>query len=312
MHFKIRHGFLLVPAMCLVLAAPIHTHASDYRATAKVVCSTKTSVHIRKGPGLQYPVQTTIRRGEHVKKIGVSGSWTAVKSGGSVSYIKSCYLKKLYKLIYVAGDGVNLRSGPGTSYSSVAVLPKNTKLKCTGKSGGWMKVKYKKKTCCISRSLTSTKKSSSVSDSPAESPATTNAAAASQSADVLRGKAIAAARTRLGDLYSQAKRNMPGYADCSSLLRDVFLSVSGVNIGETTDGQIARLSAYQKPLSGLQAGDILMQIEPGANHAALYIGNGQYIHASSSRGRVVVSTYYPTSSYWTCCYDAAAFCSSQQ
>lgn len=147
MHFKIRHGFLLVPAMCLVLAAPIHTHASDYRATAKVVCSTKTSVHIRKGPGLQYPVQTTIRRGEHVKKIGVSGSWTAVKSGGSVSYIKSCYLKKLYKLIYVAGDGVNLLSGPGTSYSSVAVLPKNTKLKCTGKSGGWMKVKYKKKTC---------------------------------------------------------------------------------------------------------------------------------------------------------------------
>lgn len=196
MHFKIRHGFLLVPAMCLVLAAPIHTHASDYRATAKVVCSTKTSVHIRKGPGLQYPVQTTIRRGEHVKKIGVSGSWTAVKSGGSVSYIKSCYLKKLYKLIYVAGDGVNLRSG--------------------------------------------------------------------------------------------------------------------VNIGETTDGQIARLSAYQKPLSALQAGDILMQIEPGANHAALYIGNGQYIHASSSRGRVVVSTYYPTSSYWTCCYDAAAFYSSQQ
>lgn len=60
MHFKIRHGFLLVPAMCLVLAAPIHTHASDYRATAKVVCSTKPSVHIRKGPGLQYPVQTTI------------------------------------------------------------------------------------------------------------------------------------------------------------------------------------------------------------------------------------------------------------
>ena len=60
---------------------------------------------------------------------------------------------------------------------------------------------------------------------------------------------------------------MPGYADCSSLLRDVYLAASGVNIGETTSGQIARLAAYRKPLSALQEGDILMRIESGSNHA---------------------------------------------
>ena len=125
MHFKIRHGFLLVPAMCLVLAAPIHPMPPITEQLPRLSVPPKTSVHIRKGPGLQYPVQTTIRRGGARQKRSVCPvSWTAVKSGGSVSYIKSCYLKKLYKLIYVAGDGVNLRSGPGTSYSSVAVLPK--------------------------------------------------------------------------------------------------------------------------------------------------------------------------------------------
>ncbi|CVI68797.1 outer membrane lipoprotein [Eubacteriaceae bacterium CHKCI004] len=310
MHFKIRHGLILVSAVCLVSAAPVHARAA-YKPTAKTVCLTKTSVHMRKGPGLNYPVQTTIQRGARVKKIGTSGSWSAVKANGSVSYIKSRYLKKLYKVVYVSGNSVNLRTGPGTTYSSIAVVPQNTKLKCLGKSAGWAKVKYKKRTCYISSALTSSRKSASASGSPSGSNGT-NSAASSQSADAIRSKAIAAARARLGDLYSQSKRNFPGYADCSSLLRDVFLSASGVNIGETTSGQIARLAAYKKPFSSLQAGDILMRIEPGSNHAALYIGNCQYIHASSTRGRVIISTYYPTSTYWTCCYDAAAYCSSQR
>lgn len=308
MHFKIRHGLIILPAICLLLAAPVHAQAA-YKTTAKTVCSTKTSVHIRKGPGLQYPVQTTIQKGQHVNKIGVSGSWSAIKTGSSVSYIKSCYLKKVYKIIYVSGDGVNLRTGPGTNYRSVTVLPKNTKLKCIGKSNGWMKVKYKKQTCYIIRSLTSTKKSSTVTSAGSTH---TNAPAASQSTDTLRAMAINAARSRLGDVYSQTKRNLPGYADCSSLLRDVFLAASGVNIGETTNGQIATLASYKKPLSALQPGDILMRIQAGSNHAALYIGNNQYIHASSTRGRVVISTYYLTSSYWTCCYDAAAYCNSRR
>lgn len=305
MHFKFRHGLILLSSACLILAAPVHARAA-YKATAKTVCSTKTTVHLRKGPGLDYPVQTTIRKGARVKKIGVSGSWAAVKVNGSVSYIKSRYLKKQYKIVYVAGDGVNLRTGPGTGYSSVAVLPRNTKLKCLSKSSGWMKVKYKKQIRYISSSLTSSQKTASVVSSDNAS-----TAASSPSTDSLRMKVISAARARLGDLYSQARRNMPGYADCSSLLRDVYLAASGVNIGETTSGQIARLAAYRKPLSSLQEGDILMRIESGSNHAALYIGNNQYIHASSTRGRVVISTYYP-GSYWTCCYDAAAFCGSQR
>ena len=308
MVFKIRHGLILFSAACLLAAAPVHTQAA-YKPSAKTVCTARTSVHVRKGPGMGYPVEQTISQGTRVKKIGVSGSWAAVRMNGTVSYIKSRYLKKLYKIVYVAGEGVNLRTGPGTSYSSVAVLPKNTRLKCISKKSGWIKVRYKKRICYISASLTSTKKGAQV-PSGTQAPASTNASAGSQTAFTIRSKAIAAARARLGDLYSQSKRNQPGYADCSSLLRDVFLEASGVNIGETTNGQMAVLSAYKKPLSALQAGDILMKIQPGSNHVGIYIGNNQYIHASSTRGSVIVSTYYPSSAYWTCCYDAAAYCSS--
>lgn len=254
MHFKFRHGLIILSAVCLVSAAPVHARAASYKATAKTVCSTKTRVNLRTGPGLKYSVQATLSGGQRVKKIGFSGSWAAVKVNGSVSYIKSRYLKKLYKYIYVSGDGVNLRTGPGTSYSSVAVLPQNTRLKCTGKTAGWMKVKYKKRTCYISRSLTSTRKTAAAAGSTDTGAANNNVVADSGNTDSIRTQAIAAARARIGDVYSQAKRNLPGYADCSCLLRDVFLAASGVNIGETTSGQIVRPARLLQEVSLLPAG----------------------------------------------------------
>lgn len=306
MNVKVRHGLLVLLAVLFIVAAPTQVKAA-YKSTAETVCSTKTNVHLRSGPGLNYSVKDTLRKGQHVTKVGVSGSWSAIKINNSIAYIKSCYLKKQYKYMYVSGSRVNLRLGPGTNYPSYTILSKNTRLKCKGRTGDWMKIKYQRRTCYISRTLVSSKKATTVSSTPNS----TNTSASSQSALSIKSKAISIARTRLGDTYSQAKRNLPGYADCSSLLRDIFLSAAGVNIGETTSAQISILSSYKKSLSDLQPGDILMRIEPGSNHVAIYIGNNQYIHASSTRGQVITSTYYP-GVYWTCCYDAAAYCCSRR
>ena len=140
-----------------------------------------------------------------MKKFGVSGSWAAVKVNGSVSYIKSRYLKKQYKIVYVVGDGVNLRTGPGTGYSSVAVLPRNTKLKCLSKSSGWMKVKYKKQIRYISSSLTSSQKTASVVSSDNAS-----TAASSPSTDSLRIEGDLRRQSRLGDLYKPGQTQYAG------------------------------------------------------------------------------------------------------
>lgn len=295
--------FILTTIFILSICSQDANASSVYRATAKTVCSTRTRVNARSGPGLQYPVKMTLKKGQHVTKIGAIGSWSAVKINSKKYYIKSLYLKKLYKYLYVAGDGVNLRTGPGTNYPVKVVLSRNTRLKCTGRVGNWMKIIYNNKTTYISKPLTSIRKTTTASGSSANSISTGNT-----TVDTIRTKVITAAINRLGDTYSQSNRNLPGYADCSSLMRDVFLAASGVNIGETTNQQIKRLSAYQKPLSALQPGDILMRIQEGSNHAAIYIGNNYYIHASSTLGTVAKSYYITGSTYWTCCYDAASYC----
>lgn len=307
----IRHFIIMILALFFICTMySLNTNAAVYHSTAKTVCSAKTRVNARTGPGLKYRVKLTLNKGQHVTKIGTTGSWSVVKIHSKKYYIKSTYLKKLYKYLYVAGDGVNLRSGPGTKYRIKAVLPRNTRLKCTGSSGKWMKIEYNKHTAYISKAFTSIRKTTVSSGSSSNSSGSSSSPVSSgnTTADSIRTKAINAAVSRLGDTYSQSKRNLPGYADCSSLMRDVFLNASGINIGETTDQQIKRLSAYQKPLSALQPGDILMRIQDGFNHAAIYIGNNYYIHASSTLGKVAKSYYIKGSTYWTCCYDAAAYC----
>ena len=42
-----------------------------------------------------------------------------------------------------------------------------------------------------------------------------------------RTKAVSYAKRRVGDKYSQSRRNQKGYADCSSLMRDAYKSASG-------------------------------------------------------------------------------------
>lgn len=299
MKIRFRHFMVLFLTLFFIFSVDSNA-ASTYRLTAKTICTTRTRVNVRKGPGIQYSVITTLKKGQKVTKVGTLGSWSVVKIQSKKYYIKSSYLKKLYKYIYVAGDGVNLRSGPGTNYRVKAVLPRNTRLKCTARIGNWMKVTYNGSIAYISKPLTSIRKTTTT---PGNTVASNN-----PTADSIRSKAISAATARIGNIYSQSNRNLPGYADCSSLMRDVFLAASGVNIGETTDQQIKRLTPYQKPLSALQPGDILMRIQPGSNHAAIYIGNNYYIHASSTLGKVAQSYYITGSTYWTCCYDAAAYC----
>ncbi|MCI5503044.1 MAG: SH3 domain-containing protein [Eubacterium sp.] len=299
MKIRFRHFMVLFLTLFFIFSVDSNA-ASTYRLTAKTICTTRTRVNVRKGPGIRYSVITTLKKGQKVTKVGTLGSWSVVKIQSKKYYIKSSYLKKLYKYIYVAGDGVNLRSGPGTNYRVKAVLPRNTRLKCTARIGNWMKATYNGSIAYISKPLTSIRKTTTT---PGNTVASNN-----PTADSIRSKAISAATARIGNIYSQSNRNLPGYADCSSLMRDVFLAASGVNIGETTDQQIKRLTPYQKPLSALQPGDILMRIQPGSNHAAIYIGNNYYIHASSTLGKVAQSYYITGSTYWTCCYDAAAYC----
>lgn len=93
----------------------------------------------------------------------------------------------------------------------------------------------------------------------------------------------------------------PSGFDCSGYVRYVFAN-AGVYLPRAADEQYT----YGTPVSygSLQPGDLVFfsTYAYGASHVGIYLGNGSFISASSSRGVVVDSL---SSGYWSSCYIGA-------
>ena len=93
----------------------------------------------------------------------------------------------------------------------------------------------------------------------------------------------------------------PSGFDCSGYVRYVFAN-AGVYLPRTADAQYEVGAPVS--MSELTAGDLVFfsTYEYGPSHVGIYLGDGNFINASSSRGVAVDSLY---SSYWGSCYIGA-------
>lgn len=108
---------------------------------------------------------------------------------------------------------------------------------------------------------------------------------------------------RQGDPYSQSKRGVDNYVDCSYLTKWAYRQV-GINLPATAAEQ-ARYCAqngYEIPSSELQRGDLIFWQKKSCScgrydeihHVGVYLGDGKIVEASSSRGEVVVNSMWGT------------------
>ena len=110
-------------------------------------------------------------------------------------------------------------------------------------------------------------------------------------------EAINLALDKLGSTYVYGDTGKDGY-DCSGLIYAVYKNQLGINLPRTSSEQ----SQYGKQVSrsDLQAGDLIFfnTSGNGVSHVGIYMGNGEFVHASSGQKKVVVSklseNYYDT------------------
>ena len=93
----------------------------------------------------------------------------------------------------------------------------------------------------------------------------------------------------------------PSGFDCSGYVRYVFAN-AGIYLPRTADAQYE--VGYPVSSGELRAGDLVFfsTYDYGASHVGIYLGDGDFINASSSRGVAIDSLY---SSYWGSCYIGA-------
>jgi cell wall-associated NlpC family hydrolase len=120
--------------------------------------------------------------------------------------------------------------------------------------------------------------SSSAEPAPSEEPA--SAPAGSSAAAI----AVAAALSKEGGRYVYGASG-PDAFDCSGLTSWAWAQ-AGVSIPRTSSGQAGLPSV---PLSQLQPGDLVTYYSP-VSHVAMYIGNGQVIHASTESRPILITS----------------------
>lgn len=106
---------------------------------------------------------------------------------------------------------------------------------------------------------------------------------------------IAAAQSRLGAPYVLAEEG-PNAFDCSGLVY-YSLRSAGAKVGRMSANSFSQVSSWQTitDRGSLQRGDLLFFTNSvGASkigHTGIYLGGSQYIHASSSAGKVIISSW---------------------
>ena len=137
------------------------------------------------------------------------------------------------------------------------------------------------------------KKSASSSESTdnAESTESSEAAAPAVTAPVSGSRAaiVSYALQFVGNPYVAGGTSLTNGADCSGFTYSVFADC-GISIPRDSRSQAAGGTLVD--LSAIQPGDLLFYSNGGSiNHVALYIGNGQVVHASTAKTGIKISAY---------------------
>ena len=122
----------------------------------------------------------------------------------------------------------------------------------------------------------------------------------SRGSSALGRRIVASSMQYLGVPYVFGGTTPNGF-DCSGYVRYVFAN-AGIYLPRTADAQYE--CGYPVSTAELVPGDLVFfsTYEAGASHVGIYLGDGNFINASSSRGVSIASLY---SSCWGSCYIGA-------
>ena len=276
----------LCAALTVLLAATAQASAADQIAVG-VGCTTGSSLRLRAEASTDSAIVTQLDKSVAVAILGKQDGWYYVSYDGNNGYLSADYVIEDQDGVFTAdgrvnGDGVNVRAEASADAESLATVNTGSAVTVNGFADGWYAVTCQYGTTGYIRSdfvdLTSASASGSASG------------------------VVSVAKQYLGTRYSYGGASPSGF-DCSGFTMYCFQQM-GVSLPHSATSQW-QSGAGQKitSTSGLQSGDLVFFCDPSrsngkaCSHAGIYIGGGQFIHASSSRsGGVIISDL--TSGYY--------------
>ena len=285
-------AFLLTIGTILLLTASAFA-AEDDIAVA-VGATTGSSLRLREDASTSSPIITTLNKGIAVSVLDDTlDGWYKIAYNGNTGFVSADYLIIDKDNVFetygrVNESAVNVRAESNTDSDILASVDAGTVVTVTGFEDGWFAVTCEYGTEGYIRS---------------DFLDLTSSSANSNSSSIL-----AAAKQHLGTRYKWGG-SAPGGFDCSGFTMYVY-GQYGYSLPHTASGQWqSGIGTKVYSISELQPGDLVLFNDPSRNagkacsHVGIYIGNGQHIHASSSKSGVVISSL--TSGYYNTYYKGA-------
>lgn len=249
-------------------------------------------LNLRAGPSTDTTIITTLGFGDKVTCEGENDEWMKVRYDGQLGFLKTEYTSKtmvfesVSQTVYVKANTLNLRSGPSTDDEVITQLGNNDRLTRTGIGDGWSRVKTAsgKKGYVASEYLTTT--APVTYSAPSSATPSRNGSVVSGNA----GRVVDLAYQALGKPYVYGANSPSVGFDCSGLIYWAYRQI-GVSVPRLSRSYIS--AGVGVSYSNMRPGDVIgwdVWSRGGVNHVGIYVGNGMMIHASTSRGKVVLQS----------------------
>ena len=210
------------------------------------------------------------------------------------------------KTMYVSEDSIFVRGGPGTNYEVVEYLAINDAVTVKGEEGDWYKVTVSGQDGYIAKWLLTetvpelTSRGGEVQRAPEEETQTSSAVESTPVVTSSVGEQVVEyAKQFLGRPYVYGGSG-PNNFDCSGFTMYVYKNF-GVSLTHSATAQSLKGTYVAK--EELQLGDLVFfkdyETMDGIGHCGIYIGDGNFIHASSGTGYCVKISTLLTGSYNT-------------
>lgn len=268
----IQSRLLRVALLGTVLTAMCTIGASAATLGAGTV--TADALRLRSTPATEGEILATVSSGTNVVVLDeAEDGWYKVNYNSVEGYMSGEYLDVATKADTALGYGkvdadgstLNMRAGASTSFDSLCSIPSGTVLELEGVYEGWYKVTYAGNTGYVSSEYIAI---------------TTEPAAAASSA--LGEQLVALAKQYLGTPYVLGG-NGPSSFDCSGFTKYIYAQF-GYSLNRTATDQLQNGVSISR--DELQPGDLVFfryRTSKPVSHVGIYIGGGEFIHASTNR-----------------------------
>lgn len=258
------------------------------------ISSVDSYLNIRKEPSEDGEIigKMTSKSAGEILETSEDGKWYKIQSGPVTGYVSADYiltgqaakdeaLNVAELMAIVSTDRLNAREQPTQDSKIWTQISNNERYPVTEQLDGWVGIELDTSTAYVSTDYVDVRYAlpEAVKFSPLDG---------NQS---LRNKMVNYGLQFVGNRYVWGGNDPHTGADCSGFVKYVYSHVAGVSLPRTSREQARQGTAIKS--SQMRPGDLIFYTNRGGtvNHVAMYIGNGQIVHAASRRSGIKISTW---------------------